>query len=702
MSQDDGGQFNVRQPGYGVASAPGSGGMGSAAQGYGHPNDVPTPQGPDGYAIQRGADPVANRGHWGEGGYGPNGGQETGYAQSNHDDRVPHAPAAPQGGYANAYGGGAGHGGYQSGNPIDPFAWTAADWNAPEAHGAAAGRQPGWGAPELDPQQQYAVSAPVDDGSTYHAYTQASAYPASTHAEPPLSQYFVPGSYGSHVDDDPRAYSPTLAQRLETQYDGPSRGELDPRFGTFDPAGTVPPPGLRGAAFEPEHGFARPEPAEFDGFGVRARAAQPADLDHDLSNFGWSNANANRVEPGLGQAPEFGTYSEGARNAGVYGYQGDPYSDPSSQPFDGYGGTATMPVAAQDRVYDDADDEDDELPARARNSRWKRGVAIAASLIVFVMVGGGVLYGYNAMFGGAPSQDGPIVRASTGPTKVKPDDPGGQRFANTDSRLLDRLDEGRGVPAAERSERVRTVSTMVVRPDGTVVEETRPATPPIQPLPGIAFVGDDPAPPAQGAPPSQRTDPVVEAPATSPPPLLNAAPRGPSASAPTTSPPPNAPVVVNNSSGLPVTPGSVSSASDPLRDVPLPARNRLPRTDLEPERAPPVAREVASAAEAEAPLERNVRAPVTTAPSSGLGFVAVIASKGSRIEALKAFADLRERYTTALSGAIPDVQEADLSSRGLGMMYRVVIGPPASRDAANDVCARLRSAGYSDCWVKAY
>ena len=50
----------------------------------------------------------------------------------------------------------------------------------------------------------------------------------------------------------------------------------------------------------------------------------------------------------------------------------------------------------------------------------------------------------------------------------------------------------------------------------------------------------------------------------------------------------------------------------------------------------------------------------------------------------------------------PDVQEADLSSRGLGTMYRLVVGPPGSRDAASGVCSQLKTAGYQGCWVMAY
>ncbi len=80
--------------------------------------------------------------------------------------------------------------------------------------------------------------------------------------------------------------------------------------------------------------------------------------------------------------------------------------------------------------------------------------------------------------------------------------------------------------------------------------------------------------------------------------------------------------------------------------------------------------------------------------------MAVISSQKTRMEALKKFADLQQKHDV-LTGKTPDVQEADLSARGLGTMYRLVVGPPGSREAASVVCTQLRSAG-QDCWVKEY
>jgi len=70
------------------------------------------------------------------------------------------------------------------------------------------------------------------------------------------------------------------------------------------------------------------------------------------------------------------------------------------------------------------------------------------------------------------------------------------------------------------------------------------------------------------------------------------------------------------------------------------------------------------------------------------------------MDALKAFADLQQKYGGVLSSKTPDVQEANLGDKGV--WYRAVVGPPASREVAEAICSRLLTAGYGGCWVTAY
>jgi hypothetical protein len=102
------------------------------------------------------------------------------------------------------------------------------------------------------------------------------------------------------------------------------------------------------------------------------------------------------------------------------------------------------------------------------------------------------------------------------------------------------------------------------------------------------------------------------------------------------------------------------------------------------------------------PKTREAAPKATTAPAvtASAGYVAVLASKGSRMDALKAYADLQQKYPDVLGSKTPDVQEANLGEKGL--WYRAVVGPPGSREAAAAVCGQLKTAGHAACWVTAY
>ncbi len=94
--------------------------------------------------------------------------------------------------------------------------------------------------------------------------------------------------------------------------------------------------------------------------------------------------------------------------------------------------------------------------------------------------------------------------------------------------------------------------------------------------------------------------------------------------------------------------------------------------------------------------------PSTASNSGGgLGFVVQVSARRSRIDALAAFADLQQRYTTALSTKQPDIQEVNLGGNR-GKWYRVRIGPPGSKNSAYNLCNRLKKSGLKDCLIKAY
>ena len=138
----------------------------------------------------------------------------------------------------------------------------------------------------------------------------------------------------------------------------------------------------------------------------------------------------------------------------------------------------------------------------------------------------------------------------------------------------------------------------------------------------------------------------------------------------------------------------------------------------------PASREAeAKARNARQPSQREVKlaartpsAPVVRPPTStrnaatatsasggagGLGgYVVQVSARRNLQDALKAFISLRKKYSTILGAKQPDIQEANLGARG--KWYRLRIGPPVSKQAAIDLCRKLKSAGWKGCIVKAY
>ncbi len=82
------------------------------------------------------------------------------------------------------------------------------------------------------------------------------------------------------------------------------------------------------------------------------------------------------------------------------------------------------------------------------------------------------------------------------------------------------------------------------------------------------------------------------------------------------------------------------------------------------------------AQKAAVPKAKVASVPTATA-SSGAGFVAVLSSQKTRMDALKIFANMQEKYGDVLSSKTPDVQEANLGEKGV--FYRLVVGPPGSQ-----------------------
>jgi hypothetical protein len=300
---------------------------------------------------------------------------------------------------------------------------------------------------------------------------------------------------------------------------------------------------------------------------------------------------------------------------------------------------------------------EDEEPRRGR--RW---MLIVAALVGAIGVGGALAYTYRALV--APhGVRVPVLKADTN-VKAKPDFPGKQAAVN-ERRLSTRDDSQQPADAEPRQDEAPAESVnqgpRIVRPIPIVPggSAQAPPSPPTSAIPGITLYqapqAPQPQPQVAAVPPAAQVPPTQTQPKVVQPPKAQQQPGR-------------------------ITIGTPPPAAEP-DDEPSVAAPPVKRTTLKP------------------PVEKPLR---EASASMGLGYVAVLSSKKSRMDALTEYADLRERYPTVLGDKTPDVQEADLTARNLGTMYRLVVGPPGSHNAASGVCAQLKAAGYVGCWVKEY
>jgi hypothetical protein len=95
-----------------------------------------------------------------------------------------------------------------------------------------------------------------------------------------------------------------------------------------------------------------------------------------------------------------------------------------------------------------------------------------------------------------------------------------------------------------------------------------------------------------------------------------------------------------------------------------------------------------------ASVEPATEKPVAPA-ASGAYFVQV-SSQRSEAAALAAYREVQRRFPGVLGDRNPDIQRADLGSRGV--YYRARVAPGLSGSAAVSLCTSLKNAG-GDCIV---
>lgn len=409
----------------------------------------------------------------------------------------------------------------------------------------------------------------------------------------------------------------------------------------------VPP--FRPASAAPPFGNAQPaQPSPYDQWQQPQAQQQPHQpqqdpLGYDLGGY-LPNGGQQHADPH--HQPQHGDWSQAH-----LGYDPAMGDDPYQGGHHGYE-PAHGGALEQAYGHDEAADYDVEEP---RRGSW--ALRIAGAVVVAIGLGYGLAQGYKLVVGSSPDGAPPIVKGDSAPAKIKPDDPGGREFAHQDSKIMGRLGEGSPESGSLASDAdaggTRRVQTLVVGRDGSIGPPAAPEETGAVSIPGVTVVdgfgngfpaaSPSPSPPADSQPAEARKPVVIK-------------------------PPQTEPVEV-----AAVTPPAVNKP-------PMPKKSTTPAAT-------------------------KPSAPAASSGSGGAnGYVAVLASVpasgGSRLTALRKFADMQQQYGDVLRNKTPDVREANLGERGV--YHRLLVGPPGSRAQASSLCSDLKTAGYKDCWVTAY
>ncbi|MEE3622504.1 SPOR domain-containing protein [Nitrospirillum sp. BR 11752] len=247
----------------------------------------------------------------------------------------------------------------------------------------------------------------------------------------------------------------------------------------------------------------------------------------------------------------------------------------------------------------------------------------------------------------------PIIHADPGPTKVKPETPGGMDVPNQDRLIYDRLRADKTDPGVER---------LLPPPEAPMERPTAP--PPSQPAPQQAA-----AAPAQ-----------TPAPAVTPPPATASVP-------PTVLPPTAAgtkPAAPQQTAQAPAsTPSTTPPATPPSANAPTP---------LVPQPQPAAPKPVVAAPPAPTPkpVEKPVAPPVPAPAASGGGTIKLqFASIPSEPQAEAEMQRIQRKHAAVLGGLSLRLVKADLGAKGI--YYRVQSGP-VDEAQAKRICEAVKAA----------
>lgn len=365
-------------------------------------------------------------------------------------------------------------------------------------------------------------------------------------------------------------------------------------------------------------------------------------------------------------------------------------------------------------------------------ARPRRGMLIAASVAGLLLVGGGAVYAWSALMGGAEGSGEPrVILADKDPVKVVPEEKGGKTVPNQDKAVYDRVagdkvtrpqqeqlvttreepvdvvqrtltpealpddsadtgladDDSRLLPGVDEPETAnaeagnkplispRKVKTMIVKPDGTLVAREDTVTEPETETASLDAKATATTGQASGeavttvdADASLRTEQAS----------AEARPRSALAEAAEAKVEDTAPVrtVKTTTIGANGTTRTDDSAPVPeTRPIDQPVNVVGTVTETGRQKA----------------TETQAGQTQVAAVAPG-GYVMQIASLPSEAEAQKSYAALSKKFSSVLGGHGVDIQKAEIANKGTYFRVRI---PAGSREEAIALCERYRGAGGS-------
>lgn len=440
--------------------------------------------------------------------------------------------------------------------------------------------------------------------------------------------------------------------------------------------------------------FFAPEPERAAAPAPRYQPQVPTFDDHDEADFGQDEPAANG---------SFGSNYPAQRHHGVHGastgFDNGPGADewekfeqpPAPTSVRPFHPPATVPEEDIDAdFFADEDDYDSEdYPPERKGGRKK---LMAAVLVGAVVTGGGLAYVYKTS-GGAGDGYPSIVSADSRPVKEEPTEPGGRDFPNGNKLIYDRLDglPKDGAPAPEQPARLASAGSKSApntdSSSGTLeerIENALKAQKEEEPTAAAPQAGGGSA----DAPRAVRT--MTFGPDGTPKQAETKTQRITAGSAA-----PKRPGRGDSgeglSSGVIVTtqPTSATTREAPPADEP----------SAEAAEAAPAPRKTRAAAIAQPPAQAQAPAPQINEAAGGTGnFFVQIAARNDQDTAMAAFASLQQKYAGVLGNHAPSVRKVDLGEKGV--WFRLLVGPIESKNEADQLCEKLKTAGMKGCFAR--